>query len=210
MYNNLKALLFDFDGTLLDSFSIHYDVYKLMFEHFDIQINRERFLRSYSPDWYQTYEAMGLPDEDWESANEIWVEEAEKRDSNLFPGIKETLSLLSGSHVIGLVTSGTKSRVMKDLERTGINHLFKTIVTGDDIKIPKPSPEGLELAIQNLGLRPNDVAYIGDADADYKMARAAGIHFIGVISDFSFLNPIDPKYCIKSVTELPGLIGLFE
>ena len=61
MTNKFTALLFDLDGTLLDSFSIHFEVYEKMFAHFGIQINKEKFLNTYSPNWYQTYEAVGLP-----------------------------------------------------------------------------------------------------------------------------------------------------
>jgi len=204
---NFKALLFDFDGTLLDSFTVHYEVYKVMFAHFGIQINKKQFLNSYSPNWYKTYEAMGLPKKDWESADSIWVEEAEQRNPNLLPGVQETLSMLCDGYAIGLVTSGSKSRVVKDLERTGIKQFFKTVVTGDDIHTPKPSPEGIELALLNLGIPPSEVTYIGDAYADYEMAQAAGIYFIGVRSEFASLNSIDPNYCISSITELPALLG---
>lgn len=204
--DKLKALLFDFDGTLLDSFTVHYEIYKKMFAHFGIQINKMKFLNSYSPDWYKTYKAMGLQKKDWESANLIWLEEAEKQNPNLLTGVQETLSLLYNRYNLGIVTSGSKRRVVKDLERTGIKHFFKTIITGDDIQTPKPSPEGIDLALMNLKLQPNEVIYIGDAYADFEMAQAAGISFIGVRSEFESLNSIDINYCISSITELPDLL----
>ena len=206
--NKFKALLFDFDGTLLDSFSVHFEVYKVMFVHFGIQINKEQFLNTYSPNWYETYKAMGLPKEDWESADIFWVEEADKRSPNLLPGVHETLTKLYDSYAIGLVTSGSKSRVVKDLERTGIKQFFKTVITGDDIQTPKPSPEGLELALLNLGIQLGEVAYIGDTHADYEMSKAAGVYFIGVRSAFASLNSNDPYYCVYSITELPNLLGV--
>jgi len=206
--NKFKALLFDFDGTLLDSFSVHFEVYKIMFAHFGIQINKEKFLKTYSPNWYKTYEAMGLPKEDWESADIFWVEEADKRSPNLLPGVHETLTKLYDSYSIGLVTSGSRSRVVKDLERTGIKQFFKTVVTGDDIHSPKPSPEGLELALLNLGIELGEVAYVGDALADYEMSKAAGVYFIGVRSAFAGLNSNDPYFCVSSITELPDLLGV--
>jgi beta-phosphoglucomutase-like phosphatase (HAD superfamily) len=89
-----STLMFDLDGTLLDSFSVHYEAYEIMFAHFGIQITREAFLSSYSPNWYRTYEAMGLAKEHWEPANLIWVKEAEKRTPELFPGTLETLATL--------------------------------------------------------------------------------------------------------------------
>lgn len=205
--NWFRVLLFDLDGTLLDSFSTHYEVYEIVFAHFGIQINKERFLDTYSPNWYQTYEAFGLPKEDWKAADLYWVEEAEKRNPGLLPGVFEVLTKLNNHYLLGLVTSGSKSRVTKDLIRTGIDGFFKTIVTGDDIRFPKPSPESLEMALLNLGVQANQVLYIGDADADYEMAKAARVHFIGVSSAFASLNPNDPEYRIYPIVDIPDLLG---
>ena len=202
-----KALLFDLDGTLLDSFSVHYEVYEIMFARFGIQITREKFLSTYSPDWYQTYQAMGLPREDWGAANLCWVEEAEKRAPKLLPRVQETLTRLHQHYALGLVTSGSKSRVLKDLERTGIGPLFRTVVTGDDIQAPKPSPEGLELALWSLGARPNEAVYIGDAEADYEMAKAAGVYFIGVSSAFASLSSAHPGHQVDAITDLLNVLG---
>jgi phosphoglycolate phosphatase/pyrophosphatase PpaX len=203
-----KALLFDLDGTLLDSFPVHYEVYKSMFARFGIQINKEKFLSTYSPDWYKTYEAMELPRENWELANSYWLQEAEKHSPGLFPGVHKTLSKLSESFTLGLVTSGSKTRVINDLDRTGIKHFFKTIVTGDDITNPKPSPESLNLALSNIGKKANESIYIGDTSVDYQMAKACGVYFIGVTSAFNSLSSNHPDYNIHSITDLPGLLGI--
>ena len=203
-----KALLFDLDGTLLDSFPVHYEVYKSMFARFGIQINKEKFLSTYSPDWYKTYEAMELPRENWELANSYWLQEAEKHSPGLFPGVHKTLSKLSEFFTLGLVTSGSKTRVINDLDRTGIKHFFKTIVTGDDITNPKPSPESLNLALSNIGKKANESIYIGDTSVDYQMAKACGVYFIGVKSAFNSLSSNHPDYNIHSITDLPGLLGI--
>jgi phosphoglycolate phosphatase/pyrophosphatase PpaX len=205
---NFKALLFDLDGTLLDSFPVHYEVYKSMFARFGIQINKEKFLSTYSPDWYKTYEAMELPRENWELANSYWLQEAEKHSPGLFPGVHKTLSKLSEFFTLGLVTSGSKTRVINDLDRTGIKHFFKTIVTGDDITNPKPSPESLNLALSNIGKKANESIYIGDTSVDYQMAKACGVYFIGVKSAFNSLSSNHPDYNIHSITDLPGLLGI--
>ena len=73
---NLKGLLFDLDGTLLDSFSAHFEAYRAMFERFDIQISKDSFLATYSPNWLHTYQAMGLPAELWATADAYWREAA--------------------------------------------------------------------------------------------------------------------------------------
>jgi HAD superfamily hydrolase (TIGR01549 family) len=201
-----RGVLFDLDGTLLDSFSVHYEVYEVMFARFGIRITKEGFLSTYSPNWYETYRAMGLPEEHWEAANSCWVEEAEKRCPGLLPGVYETLTRLRERFTLGLVTSGSKSRVLKDVERTGVRAFFQIIVTGDDIRAPKPAPEGLELAMRGLGMGPDEVVYVGDALADYEMAQACGVHFLGVSSGFANLAPDHPGYKLHPITDLPGVL----
>ena len=201
-----KGVLFDLDGTLLDSFSVHYEVYEVMFARFGIHITKEGFLGTYSPNWYETYRAMGLPEEHWGAANSCWVEEAEKRNPELLPGVYETLARLHEDFTLGLVTSGSKSRVLKDVERTGVRAFFQIIVTGDDIHSPKPAPEGLELALGSLGMGTDEVVYVGDALADYEMAKACGVYFLGVGSSFANLKSNHADYKLHSITDLPELL----
>src|SRR5262249_15591808 len=158
-----------------------------MFGRFGIEMSRDLFLKTYSPNWYRTYEAFGLPDKHWEEANLLWLEEAEKRIADLFDGVIDILDFLSRTYKLGIVTSGSKSRVIRDLDRTGIAKYFYAVVTGDDISEPKPAPEGLEIAMRTLSVLPNETIYVGDAHADFEMARAAGVSFYGVASEFANL-----------------------
>ena len=205
-FKNISTLLFDLDGTLLDSFSVHLEIFKTTFAQFGIHLSEEEFLKTYSPNWYETYEAFGLRKEDWEAADSFWLKEAEKTSARLFPGVQEILLKLDKYFTLGLVTSGSKSRVERDMIATGINIFFKTIVTGDDIQTPKPSPEGLEIALRNLDKQPSEVIYIGDSSADYEMAKAAGVYFIGVSSEFNSLSSNQPDYSIHSITDLLKLL----
>jgi beta-phosphoglucomutase-like phosphatase (HAD superfamily) len=88
-FQKINTLLFDLDGTLLDSYSVHLEVFKTTFAHFGIQLTEEKFLSNYSPNWYKTYEALGLRKEDWGSADSFWLKEVEKKTAQLFPGVKE-------------------------------------------------------------------------------------------------------------------------
>ncbi|MGH7452953.1 MAG: HAD family hydrolase, partial [bacterium] len=124
----------------------------------------------------------------------------------LFPGVEGILTQLSSSYQLGLVTSGSKSRVFRDLERTGIKTIFEVVITGDDVQQLKPAPEGLELALASLEVQPHEAVYIGDAQADYEMAHAAKVQFVGVQSEFASLKAIDSCLQVETIAELVTLL----
>ena len=202
----MKAVLFDLDGTLLDSFHLHYAAYETMFGHFGIEMSRELFLSTYSPNWYRTYEAFGLDEEHWEQANTLWLEAAAEHSPELFPGVRDVLLELGLMHTLGIVTSGSRSRVANDLDRLGIGHHFSTVITAEDVAMPKPAPEALKLALRLLSLTPDEAIYVGDAHADFEMSRAAGVRFIGVASDFANLTDKHEEYRVHPITSLPDVI----
>jgi len=204
--NPVKAVLFDLDGTLLDSFPMHYTVYETMFSQFGISMSRELFLSTYSPNWYRTYEAFGLAEEHWNAANDLWLSEAAKHAPELFPAVTDVLAELDKRFALGIVTSGSKSRVIDDLARTGIASYFETVITAEDISQPKPDPEGLEIALQHLSVAASEAVYVGDAHADFEMARAAGVKFFGVPSEFANLTDDHPDYDVHPLVSLPDLI----
>ncbi len=200
--HELRGLLFDLDGTLLDSFSAHFEAYRAMFARFNMQISAESFLASYSPNWLHTYQAMGLPSELWATADSYWLEAAEQQKPGLLPGVRETLATLRHSYKLGLVTSGSKERVWRDLNRNQIEAFFDVVITGDDVQKPKPSPESLELALSKLGMKATEVIYIGDTDTDYNTARAARVDFIGIPSAFGSLSSDNTHFKIQAITDL--------
>ena len=203
----VKGLLFDFDGTLLDSFSVHFAAYEQMFARLGRQVTREDLLAAYAPNWYETYEALGLPRAAWPQADAYWVEAAAQNTAQLFPGVRETLIALADHYTLGLVTSGSKPRVLVDLEREGIAALFQVVITGDDVEAPKPDPDGLIRALQTLDLQPHEAIYVGDAPADYEMARALDVAFLGVTSAFVQTHDDASYPRVPSVTVLPALLA---
>jgi len=207
MQSTTKAVLFDLDGTLLDSFGLHYSAYEVMFAEFGIEMKKELFLSTYSPNWYRTYEAFGLAEEHWPSANDLWLKAAENHTAHLFPDVLDVLERLAEEYALGIVTSGSKSRVLRDMDRLDIHRYFSTLVTGDDITEPKPAPQGLLMALEHLSIKPTEAVYVGDAHADFEMSRAAGVPFLGVPSEFANLTHDHPEYEIHSIATLPDVIS---
>lgn len=81
---------------------------------------------------------------------------------------------------LGIVTAKRRQTVELAFARLPIEHLFETVVGGDETERHKPDPAPLLLALERLGARPEDAAYVGDAPFDVKAAKAAGVFAIGV------------------------------
>ena len=128
-HRNIKGVFFDLDGTILDSFSSQFKAYQATFRRFKIQITKKEFLRNYSPNWLKTYEAFGLPEHLWKDADRYWLKEVKRFPSRFFPQVKTVLLNLRKSYRVGLVTSGSKQRVLNDLRDNKASSLFDVMVT---------------------------------------------------------------------------------
>ena len=181
----LRAVLFDWDGTLADSAEASLRCYARLFASFGIAFDRERFGQTYSPDWYRTYEAVALPRERWSEADARWVELYEEEQPRLLPGAKEALARLrAGGLSTALVTSGNRSRVERELARLKLSGEFDALVCSEDVHRKKPDPESLRLALERLQLTPPQVAFVGDSPEDVAMSRAAAVYVVGVEGAF--------------------------
>src|SRR4051794_18182785 len=83
-------------------------------------------------------------------------------------------------HRLGVVTAKRRMTVDLAFARIPIEHLFETVVGGDETTEHKPHPAPLLLALERMGAAPADAAYVGDSPFDMQAAKAAGLCAIGV------------------------------
>jgi pyrophosphatase PpaX len=96
-------------------------------------------------------------------------------------GIEDVLVRLKGEgRRLGIVTAKRRQTVELAFARLPIEHLFETVVGGDETDRHKPDPAPLLLALDRLGATPTEAAYVGDAPFDVKAAKAAGLYSVGV------------------------------
>jgi pyrophosphatase PpaX len=99
----------------------------------------------------------------------------------IFLGIEDLLTgLRDEGRTLGLVTAKRRTTVELAFATLPIAHLFETVVAGDDTIKHKPSPEPLLLALERLGASAAEAAYVGDSPYDMQAARAAGLYAVGV------------------------------
>jgi len=181
----LRAVLFDWDGTLLDSAEATFRSYQKLFGSFGIAFDRERFAQTYSPDWYRTYTAVALSREHWPVADARWLELYASEEPAWIAGAWEAVALVRKAGLsTGLVTSGSRARVARDLEKLSAAALFDVLVCSEDAAHKKPHPDPLNRALERLQIGPGEAACVGDSPEDVEMARAAGVFSVAVAGAF--------------------------
>jgi beta-phosphoglucomutase-like phosphatase (HAD superfamily) len=182
----MQAILFDWDGTLVDSMGALHRANTAVMSAFGLPFDEALYRRHYVPDWRLMYLRLGVPGDRLDEANELWhATFAAGTDVVAFAGVGEALQQLrDGGARLGVVTAGDRAIVAPQLERSGLARLLPIRVYGDDLDVHKPDPAPLRLALSMVGLdgHPGAAAYVGDAPTDMLMARTVGVHGIGIAS----------------------------
>jgi HAD superfamily hydrolase (TIGR01549 family) len=181
----ITALIFDWDGTLVDSAQLGLVAFERTFAELGVPFAHEVYEAKYSPNWYSTYEALGLPKEQWQIADDLWIHHYGEQSAALIEGAGETLLSLHGrGYQLGVVSSGSRSRVLREIGHSVLTDVFDVIICNEDIVNKKPHPEGLQLAMQRLNVNSSQSAYVGDAPEDIEMGRRGSVMTIGVRSAY--------------------------
>lgn len=205
----IHGVLFDWDGTLLNSYEADTAAYLAMFRKMGIPWGIEELERHYSPNWYHVYRAAKLPKSKWDDADRAWREQYANHKPKLLAGARRVLKSLRTRHELGLVTSGDRDRVLRQLHEFRLMELFAARVCSGDTLRKKPHPEPLRLALRHMALEARDCLYVGDAPEDLEMARRAGVRAIAVLGPFPTekrLRAARPEFLLESIEELPDAL----
>jgi HAD superfamily hydrolase (TIGR01509 family) len=211
---SLKGVLFDWDGTLLNSYAADTAAYLAMFEQMQIPWGVTELEAHYSPNWYHVYRAANLPRKRWQAADKAWRDHYARHRPKLLPGARRVLSVLARRHALGLVTSGDRDRVHRQLRGFELWNHFAARVCSGDTRLRKPHPAPLRLALRQMGLRPDETVYVGDSPEDLQMARSAGVRAaIAILGPFPTekrLRAAEPDILLESIAELPAALLQFR
>jgi len=182
----MDAIVFDWDGTLVDSLPAILEANRRVVEEYGLPFDEERYREAYIPDWRVMYQRLGVPDDQLEAAGARWLELYRSTEqAALLPRIRESLDRLAhAGFVMGLVTAGHRDVVGLQLERFELGDLLPVRVYGSDEIASKPHPDPLLLVLGQLG-RAQRIAtarYVGDVPDDMRMARTVGTLGIGIES----------------------------
>jgi len=204
--NSITTLLFDWDGTVVDSAQLGLTAYEKTFAELGIPFDHETYGVVYSPNWLSVYEGMGLPKEQWQRADELWTQHYGEQSAELIKGAGETLAeLRRKAYRLGVVSSGNDCRINREIKELRLAGFFEVVVCHEQIRNRKPHPEGLKTAMRSLACSQTEVGYVGDTPEDIEMGKSAGVLTVGVRSAYPTswkLESHRPDIFLKSLDEL--------
>lgn len=182
MATKYRAILFDLDGTLLDSVPHIVQCNRETMAAMGISVPEAVIRHSIGlPLPVQAHQFAGERAEEFiVRYRDVYLLHADD-DNHLYPGTLEMLRDLKSRNLqLSIVTSRMGRGALKSVEVTGMTGIFRTVVTADDVEHHKPEPEPLLKAINELGVTPEQSLYIGDSAFDVDMSQRAGVDMVGV------------------------------
>ena len=220
----VDAVMFDLDGTLIDSVPIYYQIIDIVFAEIGVPaVSRETL-----------QEAMDDGDFDWDyvlpdrmkNRKEKLIEKARgiidaiappmfRKQLKLIPGADDALRAAAADGLkLALVTSTPMPYMaakLAPLRNADVESLLEVIVTGDDVRKKKPAAEPLVLCSEKLGVPLKKCVYVGDTRVDIRAGKAAGMKTVGVLTgfdDYRALKREKPDAILNSIAQLDEAIDI--
>ncbi|CAG7650373.1 pyrophosphatase PpaX [Paenibacillus allorhizosphaerae] len=211
----IRTVLFDLDGTILDTNELIIQSFLHTFEGVTPEpVTREHIIPNMGrPLVEQMVYFSGRQQVD-DLVMKYRKFNVEKHDELVkqFPHVKETLAKLHAAGVkLGVVTSKIRLTTEMGLKLTGMFDYFGTIVTVDEVEKAKPDPEGILKALRELGGDAESALMVGDSHYDLEAAKNADVRSVAVawsLKGEDYLKQYAPTHLIKDIRDLLPIVGV--
>lgn len=175
----IRAVLYDFDGTLADSTDLIMRCYRhTMRTHLGDVPPDDVWLSGFGMTLESQMRRFGRTPDEVEAMLDTYREHQNVLHDDLlrpFPGAAETVAELERrGYGLAIVTSKHRRAAMRGMELCGLVSHFDVIITPEDVAEPKPHPEPVLFALEKLGVAPHEALFVGDSPHDVAAGRAAG------------------------------------
>lgn len=208
-----NTILFDLDGTLLDTNELILSSFLHVFDQYipEKGITREEII----PHMGKTLVDMMRifhheQTEELVHAYRKYNHEQHDQMVTAFPFVVEVIDALHNKGIqMGIVTTKQRSTVEMGLKLCGLSDYFKSVVTIQDVEHPKPHPEPVQKGIAELHAAPETTLMVGDSPFDIQAAQGAGIDSAGVawtLKGAEYLEAYKPTHMLHSMKDLLKLV----
>ena len=208
MNKKITTLLFDLDGTLIDTNELIIASFLHTLEHYyPNQYTREDVFEFIGPSLVETFSKLDI-----ERAKEMIEHYREHNHLHHdllvqeYEGVYETIrTLKERGYKVGIVTTKMRKAVERGLIKGRLDSFFDVVVTFDDVKKTKPDPEPIELALELIGSSADETIMVGDNSHDILAGKQAGTKTAGVawtLKGRDYLEQFKPDYMLENMRDL--------
>jgi phosphoglycolate phosphatase len=213
----MAVVMYDLDGTLLDTASEIADAVNQTLAEFDHETVSEQQVRDWIGNgtgwlmktaWHHTEGPLDIP---WERVMERFIfhyESTAGTRSNAFPHVLDTLKRTREYGVKqALVTNKETRFTERVLEMHGLQDVFDIVICGDSLPVKKPDPAVIAHCLTMLGASAGEALFVGDSEIDVSTAKAAGVICWAVPYGYNLGKPIEtshPDRIVPDIREVPN------
>lgn len=212
----MRAVIFDVDGVLVDSYAAHFESWRVILEENGLELTEEQFAQTFgrtSREIIARFWGDGVGDtrsREIDDRKEALYRDIVRAKFPVMDGAVELIDALrAAGFALGVGSSAPPANVELSLDCVGRREAFTAIVTGRDVQRGKPDPQVFLLAAARLGVEPLRCAVIEDAPAGIRAAEAAGAASIALLGTASAdeLRAAGARITVGSLRELsPRLV----
>ena len=209
---SIKAVLFDHDGTLVDSEGIHCQIWQTVLSRYNIVLPSHEYEKKFvGLQSIDIARQLARNDDCPVTADVLFTQKKqlvnEYLADNAFPLIKDVLAVMQSLKQAGItmaiVTGASRASVRSSVKAYGLAQYVDVVVSSDDVINNKPAPDPYLLAVKQLGLQVNDCVAVEDSETGLASAHSAGVPCLTVESALTPQHNLEKssKHC-KNLTEV--------
>ena len=185
----MKTILFDLDGTLIDSTEAILESFDVSFKAFNKKTPKEEDIKKLiGLPLDIMFENLGISrDEVWDfvDAYKNHYRKISTKKTKLLPNAKEAVKRASKFARLGIVTTKTARYSKELMENFGLMDYFEILIGREDVENPKPHPEPILKALYLMKAKKESAFMVGDTCLDMLSAKEAGVYSVGVVGDYT-------------------------
>lgn len=212
-FSLIRNVIFDFDGTVGDSYGPVTESFNHAFRHFGKPELTVDEIRPFVGIGLEVTLTRYLGEKNLEEAIGIFREHymtVYRDGSRLMPGAREMLDTLDRRYRMALCSNKPGKALRSLTDHLDISRYFRVVLGAYDVPHLKPHPDMLRRALAELGAGPDDTLYVGDTQTDVEFARSCDVPYalvLGGTGTRGELESAEPVALLESITQLPLLLG---